>query len=91
MITAKDARAIMGPTKEEYLAFIENCIRTAAGKQQNHVIIRQEPYAGWLWRGEGDAPKAAQDVLKELREADFKISFHYQELQFVDYGLRIDW
>lgn len=89
MITATEARALAGPAPEEYLAFIESQIREAAKGKQREVIIRSEPYASWLYGR--NLTDAAYKVIEELKHKGFEVSLHYQELQFVDMGLKIEW
>ncbi len=90
MITAAEARELAGPTAEEYLKEIEVFIREAATKKQRSVVIRKNPYAGWLY-DEKDASVEAKLVIKQLRDVGYSVSLHYVELQFVDMGLKISW
>jgi hypothetical protein len=89
MITASEARELAGPSTEEHLAIIEQHITKAAKNKKRLVIIRDNPYAAWLYGS--DMPDIAKAVLKELDSNGFKISLHYQENQFVDMGLKIEW
>ncbi len=90
MITAAEARELAGPTAEEYLKEIEVFIRDAATKKQRAVIIRKNPYAGWLY-DEKDTPPEAKIAIKKLKDAGYSVSLYYVELQFVDMGLEISW
>lgn len=89
MITASEARELAGPSAEEHLAIIEQHITKAAKNKNGFVIIRDNPYASWLYGS--NKPDVANVVLKELDRNGFKTSLHYQELQFVDMGLKIEW
>ena len=90
MITAAEARELAGLNADEYLKEIEVFIREAATKKQRSVIIRESPYASWLYN-DRDMPYEAQIALNKLSEAGYTVSLHYLELQFVDMGLKIEW
>lgn len=89
MMKASEARVISGPTAEEYAEDIEKYIRDAAEKKQRMVIIRSEPYAYWLYYKE--QPQQVLDALKILKDSGYKVSLFYEERQFVDMGLQIEW
>ena len=90
MITAEEAVALAGPGAAEYLAEIESKIRFAANAGKRELIIREHPYAYWLY------PRLEQgsigaEVFNELNKNGFKVSLHYAEMQLVDIGLKITW
>ena len=90
MITAKQAIELAGPGATEYLAEIESKIRSAAKTGKRELIIREQPFAYWLY------PRLEQgsigsEVVNELNKNGFKVSLHYAEMQFVDIGLKITW
>ena len=89
MITATEARELAGPGIEEHLAFIESKIRTSAETKKREVVIREEPYASWLYSS--DRPASAKKVCDALEKNGFKVSLYYHEYQFVDMGLKIEW
>ena len=90
MITAEQAAEMAGPKAEEYLEFIRKKIVEAAGKQNREVVIRDNPYCIWLY-GSKSNPDEVRKALKALSDNGFKVSLHYQENQFVDIGLKIEW
>lgn len=90
MITAEQARLLAGPTAEEYLEIIGDRIEMAAMNKEREVIIRDTPYAEWLY-SEKDMPPAAREVVAKLRKNGFEVKLYYNELQFVDMGLWIRW
>ena len=91
MITAKQAAEMAGPKAEDYLEFIEKKIIESTEKQNRSVIIRDNPYCNWLYSDSSSSPAEVKKVLKTMQENGFKLSLHYSESQFVDYGLKIEW
>ena len=90
MISATEAKEIAGIADlSEHLAFIERKIRSAAEEGKTDVIIRDNPYAGWLYGS--NRPTVAKMVIKELEESGFTCKLWYAEYQFVDMGLQIIW
>ena len=90
MITAKQAVELAGQGADEYLAEIESKIRFAAKSGKRELIIRDQPYANWLY------PKlepgcVAAEVVNVLNKNGFKVTLHYAEMQFLDIGLKITW
>lgn len=90
MITAEQARLLAGPTAEEYLEIISDRIEKAAKNKEREVIIRDNPYADWLY-SEQNMPAVPRKVVETLRKNGFTVSLYYNELQFVDMGLWIRW
>ena len=90
MITAKQAAEMAGPKAEEYLEFIEKKIIEAAEKQNHEVVIRDNPYCNWLYSSKSNLDEVKK-ALRALNDNGFKVSLHYQENQFVDIGLKIEW
>jgi predicted ABC-type ATPase len=90
IITAHEARELAVPTPEEYLRILDDKIREAAARKERCVIIRDNPFASWLY-DEKTLSKDAKSVLSELKAAGYTVSLHYLELQFVDMGLEIAW
>lgn len=91
MITAEQAAEMAGPKAEEYLEFIEKKIIDAAKNQNREIIIRDNPYCNWLYGSNKSNPDEVRKALKVLSDNGFKTSLHYQENQFVDIGLKIEW
>lgn len=93
MITAKEAYKIAKPAYDNYMAFLDKKIRKAAGERKTEIIIRESPYNDWLY-DEKNLKKRDEDAYKaisKLRELGFSVGLYYNELQFVDIGLRINW
>lgn len=90
MISAEEARKMIGPIKEQYLNDIEANIKAAIEKKHFETIIRSEPYCYWLY-AEKYHDATVETVLSELRELGYHISLYYKESQFVDMGLKISW
>lgn len=91
LITAKEARELSGPSIEEHVERLSNCIREAAWKKQQSVIIREQPYERWLYSGWPKGDTLEGRVLLQLKNAGYTVEFHYKETQFVDMGLKISW
>ena len=92
LITADEAKKLKHDDEKEYLEyiqFINERIKLAA-VNDNHVIIREHPYARWLDFG-FEQSKAVNRVLQELSAKGFAYSFFCEEKQFVDMGLKISW
>ena len=49
MITAQQARELAGPDADEYLDHISSLIEKEAKKKHHELIIREKPYARWLY------------------------------------------
>lgn len=90
MLTAAEAREISGPDAKDYLLFIEEKIRAAAKDKKREVIIREEPYAGWL-NGSSPISGEPEKAIDSLRAAGYTVKLYYREFQFVDMGLHIKW
>lgn len=91
LITAKEARALSGPTVDEHLARLSKTIETAAREGKQFVIIRSEPYDRWLYNGNPSGNSIEGKVITALTLAGYKVGFFYEERQFVDMGLKISW
>lgn len=91
MITANQAAEIAGPKAEEYLEIIEKKIIESAEKQNREVIVREQPYCNWLYSDSASSPIEVKKAIKVMEDNGFKLSLHYVENQFVDYGLKIEW
>lgn len=90
MITALKAAELSGPKSEDYLDFIEKKIIDAANNKKREVIIRENPYAGWLYGSTGNSDEVSK-AIKVLKDNGFKLNLYYRESQFVDMGLQISW
>lgn len=90
MITAQEAYDLARPNFDEYVDFINQKITEAAKNGRTVVIIRDMPYADWLY-GSDKKPKEVEDVLALLKANGFQYKLYYNECQFVDTGLQIMW
>ena len=95
MISAKEAYSLSAPNLEKYRAFIDLCIREAAGAGKSKVEIREDPYNMWynmwLYSESRLSDKDAVRVIKELKDLGYSVSQYYSEAQFVDVALVISW
>lgn len=89
MITAKEAAELSGPSAEDYLKLIEEYITKAAANKARQTMIREEPYARWLYsKPSGEASKA----LTTLKELGYTVEHYYKEHSIaVDMALVIKW
>ncbi len=90
ILTAAQAREISGPSAEDYLATIEQHIRKAAEAKQREVLIRDEPFAHWLY-GSNELTAEPRKAIDALKAAGYAVDLFYQESQFVDMALRVKW
>lgn len=91
MITAKEANDISGTKTEVFIEFIEEKIKASAKLGKHEVIIRENPYSGWLYVGYNKLHDNEKACLDELKTCGFDVDLYYNEGQFVDIGLRIKW
>lgn len=91
MITAKEARALAGPTLQEQLdeqlEYAYRQIRSAA-EQQHHITRLVN---GFWTKGGYDQTDLYKKAVKKLEELGFTVKFHYEELQFVTMYTIVEW
>lgn len=91
MITAKEAKELSGPSTQDYLYFIEEKIKAAASDKKKQIIIRDTPYASWLY-SEKDMSPAAKSAIETIKNNGFSVSLYYCEHSMaVDMGLVVSW
>lgn len=92
MITADDARKLAGVHEEEVEAFLnaaENQIRQAAQAGKRFTIVRDTVVCNAGYTSQSKGPW--KTVRVKLEAEGFKVSFFYEERQFVDIGMKISW
>lgn len=87
-LTAAEAREIAG-AEEYHLTFILKKVRAAAERNEYSVIIRDGPYDRWMYRL--DPNTTAGKTIERLQNLGYTVSLFYEERQFVDAGLKIEW
>ncbi len=87
MITAQQARELSGLTSEELALTFENDIKEAA-KQGNRYLLK---YHGTLETEAYSYTKRWNDFVEHMKSLGYKVSLHYQESQFVDMRIKIEW
>jgi len=87
MITAKEARELSGPTIQEEALSLDPHIRKAAENKERKVLV----YHGKLENEAYSNTQRWKDFVKYMQGLGFKVSLHYNESQFVDMRLRIEW
>lgn len=90
MIKASKAAELAGPSADDYLEFIEKKIIEAATNKKREVIIRDNPYCGWLYGSAGNQSEVLK-AIKILKDSGYTLDLYYVESQFVDMGLKITW
>lgn len=91
MITAEEARRLAGPTLQERVEAISDGIKKAAEEKRRRYVppVTLDPD---LWVTGGY--KQTQDWLnakKRLESLGYKVSFFYEERQFVNMYTVIEW
>lgn len=87
MITADEARALSGPSVEEYVEAACESIRNAATEKKNMISLM-----GDFWcRGGYDNTESYKQATKMLEDLGFKVEFFYEELQFVNMYTIVKW
>jgi hypothetical protein len=85
-ITAQEARELAGPSVQERINGAYQQIREAAEKQLRKVCLH-DWWAQEGYRGSKDYKQACM-----ILESDgFKVSFFYEERQFVDMYTVVEW
>ena len=85
-ITAAEARKLAGPTVQERVDEVYPLIREAAEKGKRYINLHD-----W-WANEGYSDTAEYKQAKMILEGDgFKVSFYYEERQFVSMYTVVEW
>jgi peptidoglycan/xylan/chitin deacetylase (PgdA/CDA1 family) len=90
-ITAAEARKIAGPTDEEIindnLNYAYGRIREAADKKARRALLTND-----FWTHGGyESSKNWKQAVKTLEEDGFKVTFFYEERQFVNMYTVAEW
>lgn len=92
MITAEEAYRKSVGEVVAHLGFIEKKINNAISLGKTHIIIRDEPYARWLYNNEYKNDFNAVRVIEKLKNLGYEIDSHYEVKSIaVDIGLIIKW
>lgn len=85
-ITAAEARNLAGPTVQERVDEVYPKIREAAEKGKRYVNLHD------FWAHEGYSKTDAYKQACMILEGDgYKVSFFYEERQFVDMYTVVEW
>lgn len=85
-ITAKQARDLAGPTIEEMIDDVYARIKAKAAEKKDRSLILHD----WAYEGYGNTEKY-KALKKELEGAGFEVEFFYEERQFVNMYVIIEW
>lgn len=87
LITAAEANDLIQPTLEERLAPLDDLIRTAVAKRERKIHLHDK---FWTYGGYGQEPqwKEAKAYLEKL---GYRVTFYYNEGQFVDMYTIVEW
>jgi len=84
-----------GPTAAELRSQIDAALdkhRNSDKKTERKIILKSQPFAGWLYGNEERLNSTTKTVLRGLRDDGFKLSQHYVcHSMAVDTGLIIEW
>lgn len=86
-ITAKKAKELAGPSKEEMLETALDSIEEAAKAKKRSVNLLERV---WVY-GAYDASEDYLWLKGQLTKRGFKVEFYYRELQFVDMYTIVRW
>lgn len=85
-ITAQEARKLAGPTVQERVDEVYPLIREAAEKGKRSIALHE-----W-WAHEGYSKTVEYKLACQILEGDgYKVSFFYEERQFVDMYTVVEW
>ena len=85
-ITAQEARELAGPTVQERVDEVYPLIREAATEGKRSIALHK-----W-WANEGySGSKDYKQACKILEGEGYKVSFFYEERQFVDMYTVVEW
>jgi hypothetical protein len=83
MITAEEARHIVGPTPKELEIQLEDIIRSSARNRSYDVLVGIHPFSQWLLESYDMNPHEEQVLAKMINNGFF--------LSNDGFGLRISW
>jgi hypothetical protein len=87
LITAEEARKLLGYTYQEEVAFVCAEIRKAAEKKQRRVILYGDLWTNGAYNNTSDY-NLAKTMLEDL---GFVVKFRYEELQVVYMYTIVEW
>jgi hypothetical protein len=91
MITAKEARELAGPTKEELideeLALVYQKIEEAAKAKKRSIQLTS---SFWTYGGYSGS-ESYYEAVRQLEDLGYSVKFHYEELQFVNIYTSVEW
>jgi hypothetical protein len=93
MFSASDAKQLAGPTLEEKIESICESIKRLAAEKKRTLRAGYDHDADvdlWVYGGYSGTPEWLEAV-KVLEGLGYKVSFFYEERQFVDMYTKIEW
>ena len=85
--TAAEARALAGPSIDDHVQEALDSVRAAAIDKKHSTALHSD-----FWtRGGYSRTEDWKAACKKLEELGFKVSFFYQELQFVHMYTVVEW
>ena len=85
--TAEEARKLAGPSISEHVDEALGLIQKAATNKHHMVALHSD-----FWtRGGYSRTEDWKAACKELESLGFKVSFFYEELQFVNMYTKVEW
>lgn len=90
--TAKEARTLAGVMSKMATDSLRECyarIKKSALDGRTYIVMRGKLYD--TYKSEDKWSEGLKEVVADLRKNGFECSSYYNELQFVDIGLKISW
>lgn len=85
-ITAQEARELAGPSVQERVNEVYPLIRSAAEEKKRRIVLHD-----W-WADQGYlGSKDYKQACKILESDGYKVTFFYEERQFVDMYTIVEW
>lgn len=86
-LTAVEARKLSGPSVDDHINEALESIRIAAIDKRRSAALHSD-----FWVREGySSTENWKAACKELEALGFKVSFFYEELQFVNMYTKVEW
>ena len=86
-ITAQQARQLAGPTVQELVDAVYPKIEEAAKNKKRSIRLNDE---FWVYGGYNSTFKW-KEAVEHLKKDGYKVSFFYEEKQFVDMYTIVEW
>lgn len=86
-LTAAEARKLAGPTVTERVDEVLELVRKTAGAKGRTLSLHDD---FWVHEGYSQSDKW-KEAVKQLEDLGYKVTFFYEERQFVDMYTIVEW